>query len=62
MSKEIAVKYLEDSQRYLKLVITNLYSAIEELEELQSDDDEWNLCADIEEQIQVLKKIELFNK
>lgn len=51
MSKQTAVKHLEDANRYLKLVIQNLYFAIEELEELQSDDDEWNVMADIETEI-----------
>jgi hypothetical protein len=57
MSKQTAIEYLEEADRYILKSITHLYIAKEQLEELQSDDDEWNLMADIEEQISNLIKV-----
>ena len=57
MSKQIAKEYLEEADRYILKSITHLYIAKEQLEELQSDDDEWNLMVDIEEQISNLIKV-----
>jgi hypothetical protein len=59
MSKQTAAEYLEEAQRHLKLAINNLYSVIEELEELHTEDiDSWNLLADIQTQILFLEKVE----
>jgi hypothetical protein len=50
MSKQTAIEYLEEADRYLLKSITNLFIAKEELEKLDTlwYDDEWNLVADIE--------------
>jgi hypothetical protein len=59
MSKQTAIEYLEEADRYLLKSITNLFIAKEELEKLDTlwYDDEWNLVADIETEISNLIKV-----
>lgn len=51
MSKQESKEWLENAEDYIEFAICSLQSAKDELEELQSDDDEWNVMADIETEI-----------
>lgn len=54
MSKQESKEWLENAEQHITLAIHSLNLAMQELEELQSDDDEWNVMADIDTEISKL--------